>query len=313
MGYKLRREVRDALPPGLLTAAERGLVLEIADECNDATREGWPGVELLVRRADLSPRTIQEALNRIGKKWIELRVALGTDKHGRPFYSHAGKRTTFRFPQFPKQQEGATDPGASAEEGAMDPGAFEQEGAMDPGASEQKGATDPGLRCDRSGGLSLKDPLKNSLSPREESRTEREKISEGQKNRTTQSHRAVARLGVPDDLVEPVVAWLTRQHRIASPGWWIAASKNGSLADRVGEAVAALKQAAAPPAARAGGGVDQEECGKHEGGLGPTASGVIRCGFCRREAEQAARGGTDTSAPATRLAEVISLSDRRVS
>jgi hypothetical protein len=31
MGYKLRREVRDSIPPRLLSPAERNVILEIAD------------------------------------------------------------------------------------------------------------------------------------------------------------------------------------------------------------------------------------------------------------------------------------------
>lgn len=140
MGFQLRREVRDALPPGLLTSAERLLVLEIADQCNDRTREGWPGALLLAELTDLAPRSLQETLNRIGKKWLELRVPLGKDAKGRPYYSHAGKRTTFRFPPLERRRKGATDPGASQD----------AEGAMDAGPSLEEGATDPGERCDGS-------------------------------------------------------------------------------------------------------------------------------------------------------------------
>lgn len=135
MGYELRREARDAIPPGKLTSAERLLVLEIADQCNDTTRAGWPGADLLAKLTDLAPRSIQEALARVGRKWIELRVPLGKDKSGKPYYSHAGRRTTFRFPPL-QPWKGATDPGAS--------------GATDPGASAQEGATDPGVRRDGS-------------------------------------------------------------------------------------------------------------------------------------------------------------------
>lgn len=135
MGFQLRREVRDALPPGILTAAERLLVLELADMCRDDTRECWPGSAKLAELTDLSERSIQEALSRIGKKWIELRVPLGKSDTGKVYYSHAGRRTTFRFPRLPRR-EGATDRGSS--------------GATDPGSSGPEGATDPGGRCDGS-------------------------------------------------------------------------------------------------------------------------------------------------------------------
>ncbi|MGY3520209.1 hypothetical protein ACVMYR_28280 [Micromonospora sp. PTRAS2] len=98
MGYELRREVRAHLPQGLLTPLERLLVLEIADQCWDGTRECYPGAGLLAALIDRPERTVEETLKSIAKKWIELRVPLGTDKHGRVFYAHRKARTTFRVP-----------------------------------------------------------------------------------------------------------------------------------------------------------------------------------------------------------------------
>ncbi|SCF21901.1 hypothetical protein GA0070558_15616 [Micromonospora haikouensis] len=98
MGYELRREVRAHLPQGLLTPLERLLVLEIADQCWDGTRECYPGPDLLAALIDRPERTVEETLKSIARKWIELRVPLGTDKHGRVFYAHRKARTTFRVP-----------------------------------------------------------------------------------------------------------------------------------------------------------------------------------------------------------------------
>ncbi|MFI5938107.1 hypothetical protein [Actinoplanes sp. NPDC051494] len=135
MGYELRREVRKAIPPGLLTAGERLLVLELADICSDRTREGWPGIALLAEVTDMSDRSIQQTLNRVAKKWIELRVPLGKNADGKPYFAFAGKRTTYRFPPLP-DIDGATDEGAS--------------GATDGWPSERNGATDEREWCDRS-------------------------------------------------------------------------------------------------------------------------------------------------------------------
>ncbi len=63
MGFKLRREVRDLLPPGVLTANERLLVLELADNCRDDSddngpaREGWPASTGSPRKKPTSART----------------------------------------------------------------------------------------------------------------------------------------------------------------------------------------------------------------------------------------------------------------
>lgn len=134
MGYLVRRDVRDHLPPGLLTAAERLLVLEIADFAGETTREAWPGKGALAAATDLSDRSIQELLSRIAKKWVELRVPLGKDDNGKPYYSHRGRRTVYRIPRFDQTSD-------------------TPEGATDAGASLEKGATDPGGSCDESGGL----------------------------------------------------------------------------------------------------------------------------------------------------------------
>jgi hypothetical protein len=141
MGFALRREVRDALPPGILSPAERLLVLEIADMCHDSTRVGWPGVKRLAEATDLSPRSVQETLARVGKKWLEIRVELGRDRHGRPFYAHHGQRTKFEFPAVLPGDEGATSTGSSVPD---------DEGTTNTGPSGDEGATDPGGRCDRS-------------------------------------------------------------------------------------------------------------------------------------------------------------------
>ena len=103
MGYKLRREIRDVLPAGVLTPSERLLVLEIADTCNDDTRTGWPGVEWLVSKCDIpTAKRVGEHFASIARKWFEIRVELGKDRHGKPFYAIPGKRMTFRMPTRPE-------------------------------------------------------------------------------------------------------------------------------------------------------------------------------------------------------------------
>lgn len=100
MGYALRREVRDLLPRGgVLTDKESRLILELADSCGEETREGWPGAGWLAEKADIpNPKRVGEFFASIARKWVELRVPLGVDKHGQPYYSKPGQRTKYRFP-----------------------------------------------------------------------------------------------------------------------------------------------------------------------------------------------------------------------
>ena len=255
MGYQLRREVRDALPPGLLTAAERLLVLELADICSDETREGWPGAEKLAALTDLSERSIQETMARVSRKWIELRVPLGV-KNGKPVFAYSGRRTTYRFPKS-LPAEGATDRGAL--------------GATDPGPSVQKGAMDPGERCDGSvekvrqirgpspQGTTHKTNTSTSLScahedPSPQNKIEREAgsslepITENPPLRFEQ--QLIAKRGVTGDALDFVCGWIETANTIDGPGWWVTADRNGTLDLHIRTALAAFRgdPYATPPA-----------------------------------------------------------------
>ena len=105
LGTRLRREIRNLLPPGLLTPIERAIVLEIADACRDddgpggAARTGQPGMAWILEAAGAaSEKKVGEALASIARKWVELRVPLGIGRDGKAYYSVASVRTTYRFP-----------------------------------------------------------------------------------------------------------------------------------------------------------------------------------------------------------------------
>jgi hypothetical protein len=165
MGYKLRREIRDLLPAGLLTPSERLLVLEVADTCGDETRTGWPGVEWLVAKCDVpSAKRVGEHFASIARKWFEIRVEIGKDRHGKPFYANPGKRTTYRMPtraELVAQHGEEKAPKNQGLDACKDP---EIQGAEVP---KNQGANPPKTR-DPSPQL---EPLKkntSSLSPRED-------------------------------------------------------------------------------------------------------------------------------------------------
>jgi hypothetical protein len=99
VGFKLRREVRDMLWAGALTPSERLLLLEIADNASDDTRQAFPGMDWIIAKCDMpSAKRVGEHLASIAAKWFEIRVEVGKDKFGKPLFAMPKKRTTYRFP-----------------------------------------------------------------------------------------------------------------------------------------------------------------------------------------------------------------------
>jgi hypothetical protein len=98
MGYKLRREVRDALPPTVLSPGERVVILEIADDAGDETRRTMKGPKDLAPRADVTVEAFCKHVQRIEYKGIPLRIEIGKGKGGKPMYAHQGKQTNYLIP-----------------------------------------------------------------------------------------------------------------------------------------------------------------------------------------------------------------------
>jgi hypothetical protein len=98
VGYELRRATRDALPPNLLTLAERNVLLELADFANDKTRLAYPGMEALSRACGLPEGTISKCLQRMAAKGLELRIPVGKADDGRAVVATRGRQTTYRIP-----------------------------------------------------------------------------------------------------------------------------------------------------------------------------------------------------------------------
>lgn len=101
MGIKLIVEVLDHAPPEL-TPAERLLLVVLAEQCNDTTREWTPADGLVARRTGLSPTGLRGAFQRLAKRELEVRVPVGTIAAGKradqPVYSYPGRRTRYRIP-----------------------------------------------------------------------------------------------------------------------------------------------------------------------------------------------------------------------
>jgi len=113
MGVKLIREVLDHAPD-TLTAADRLLLVVIAETASDATREGWPGWELIARRMrwhhqrDGGKNAVSTALAAMARRGVDVRVPIARGKDGRPVYAAAGRRTIYRIPPFERVEESAT-------------------------------------------------------------------------------------------------------------------------------------------------------------------------------------------------------------
>lgn len=100
MGWKLRRQVMDALPAGL-TASERLIISEIADWAREDTRRAYGAelVDTLLRRSGVpSLKQLGKLLGSLAHKGIELRVVAFQDAAGRPVVAWRGHQTTFEVP-----------------------------------------------------------------------------------------------------------------------------------------------------------------------------------------------------------------------
>lgn len=99
MGYHLYREVKRYAPDDLDTG-ELALLLILADEANDQTRECFPGMDELCTYMRMTADGIGRILQRLARRGIELRAPVGKDKNGRVVYARKGVRTTYVIPRF---------------------------------------------------------------------------------------------------------------------------------------------------------------------------------------------------------------------
>lgn len=151
MGYELRREIREALGPGI-TGLQRAVALEIADDA----RHGADGRGSRASLKDLARWTgakdtavVRNALKRLAEAGWEFRIPIGRGKDNRVLYATPGHAMEFRVPFQPEgapaHSEGATahsDAGQAQGATAHSEGA----GAHSEGAtahSEGAGATPP--------------------------------------------------------------------------------------------------------------------------------------------------------------------------
>ncbi|MFF7130346.1 hypothetical protein [Streptomyces sp. NPDC008240] len=101
MGYKLRRDLREALGPDI-TGLQRAVALEIADDAKEETRISWATLDDLVRWTGAKDgAVVRNALKRLAAAGWEFRIPIGVaKKDGRVMYAKPGIRMTFRVPDF---------------------------------------------------------------------------------------------------------------------------------------------------------------------------------------------------------------------
>ncbi|MEV5347138.1 hypothetical protein [Streptomyces achromogenes] len=100
MGYKLRRQLREALGPDI-TGLQRAVALEIADDAHEQTRRSAVPLEKLVAWTGAKDASVvRNALKRLAASGWEFRVPIGKGKDGRTLYAVPGQRMTFLVPHF---------------------------------------------------------------------------------------------------------------------------------------------------------------------------------------------------------------------
>lgn len=97
-------EVLNHAPPGL-TAAERLVLISIAMEVREFGRHCEIPSSELRRQTRMSGRGVRYALERLAKRGIEVRVPIGTDRHGKPFYAVRGSSPVFVLPRLAPPEE----------------------------------------------------------------------------------------------------------------------------------------------------------------------------------------------------------------
>jgi hypothetical protein len=100
MAYELVAEVLDHAPEGL-DPAERLVLLCIAEECRGNARIRDIPAERIRRRTGLGERGLRHVCDRLAAAGLKVRVALSTDRHGKPVYALTGKVCRWILPPLP--------------------------------------------------------------------------------------------------------------------------------------------------------------------------------------------------------------------
>lgn len=90
---------------GDVTMGERLALMLIAERANANTREAWQSTRekrwVLGELVGVGENGLKSILQRLAKRGLEVRVAIGKDKNGKIMYAVKGHQTTYRLPTFP--------------------------------------------------------------------------------------------------------------------------------------------------------------------------------------------------------------------
>lgn len=212
MGYHLYREVKRHAPSDLDTG-ELALLLILADEANDETRECFPGMDELCAYMRMSADGIGKVLQRLAKRGIDVRVPVGKDKTGRAIYAMKGVRTTYQLPKFAPTMP-VPQYGQSAN--AQTP--------VRPKTDSRPDAGTPISGVWPDAGTSMPGP-QSGPSPH---------IPQEEEPHLSVAQRVLrtAALGLTEDEEKKLIDWTNRQDR-KGPAWWRTLAANGDLPDLV--------------------------------------------------------------------------------
>lgn len=167
MGIRLVVEVLDHAPADL-TPAERLVLVVIAEQANDDTRLGYAkklSVELISKRTGIKPKSLSELFRRLARRQppLEVRVAVGIGKDGRPVFAHEGTRTTFCVPVLRPHSDGPSEPRDPTTVGAQDeepppPWGLSQQRPHGGGGRDHHRGASQAQSPHAGGALSLRDP-----------------------------------------------------------------------------------------------------------------------------------------------------------
>lgn len=136
--------------PAELGPSERMVLVVLAEDARDATRESWGLTRAeLGRRTGMSPEALKKAFQRLARAGLEVRVPVKFTDKGKPVYAYEGRRSTYRIPPLkwgesvPLSVEGTKSPHLNQEGGTESPHSHEEAGTPSPHSTSVPGTQSP--------------------------------------------------------------------------------------------------------------------------------------------------------------------------
>ena len=250
VGIKLVVEVLKGAPVEL-TSGERLLLVVLAEQAREETRECWPGMDLICEHTGLTADAVRKVLQRLAARGLEVRVAVGKDRKGRAIYAYEGASTRYRIPRF-RASSGAPalpppDDGSRDRSPATDGPEPETRSPSEAGTqSHHEGGPEsrqlagprshqePGTQSAEEGPQSLRG---GTVVPKRRERSTALPLSSPQFPSSSSRERDFIRAAavVKEEEEEEFHAWIVKSYSPGAPQWWSAVDKQndfGRLAER---------------------------------------------------------------------------------